>query len=323
MAMTKKRLVSIITAVLISATVLSGCTSNNGAEGSTGKVDNSPTPQVNQEKKLSGQVVVDGSSTVFPLSEAMAEEFTKINRDVRVTVAASGTGGGMSKFANNELDVTGASRPMKDSEADLAKQNGVEYIELKVAFDGIAVVIHKDNTWATEMTVEELKKIWEEGSTVKTWKDVNPAWPDETIRLYAPGTASGTFEYFTEAVNGKAKSGRADVTASEDDNVLVQGVAGDKYAMAYFGYSYYEENKSRLTAVTVNGVYPSPETIGDGTYKPLSRPIFIYVNKASLEREEVKAFVRFYLENGTKIAPEADCVPLPAADYTTQLNLIK
>jgi phosphate transport system substrate-binding protein len=316
MAMRNKKILSIISAVLVSATVLAGCTSSKQPEQVGGKVGE-------EVKKLTGQVVVDGSSTVFPLSEAMAEEFTKVNKEVKVTVAASGTGGGFSKFVNKELDVTGASRPIKDSEKELAKKNGVEYMELKVAFDGLSVVINKDNTWAKEMTVEELNNIWKEGSTVKTWKDVRADWPNEPIKLYAPGTASGTFDYFTEVINKKARSSRTDVTASEDDNVLVQGVAGDKYAMAYFGYSYYEENKSRLTAVKINGVYPSIQTIGDGTYKPLSRPMYIYVNTASLQREEVKAFVKFYLENGVKIAPQADCVALPAAMYTDQLKLIQ
>jgi phosphate transport system substrate-binding protein len=315
MAMTKKRLMSIVSAVIVSTTLLAGCTSKGGTNTAG---DNKAAT------KLSGEIKIDGSSTVLPISEAMAEEFKKTNPGVKISVGESGTGGGMKKFVAKEIDIADASRAMKAEEKDAAAKNGVEFVEFKVALDGITVVVNKDNTWAKEMTVEDLNKMWAEGSTVKTWKDVNAAWPADPIKFYAPGTSSGTFEFFTEAINKKAKSGRStDVTTSEDDGVLVQGVAGDKNGIAYFGYSYYEANKSKISDVKINGVEPSVKTITDGTYKPLSRPLYIYVNKEALKKPEVKEFVNFYLKNGTKYVPEAGCIALPEADYTKQLDLLK
>ncbi|MCM8711555.1 PstS family phosphate ABC transporter substrate-binding protein [Clostridium sp. SYSU_GA19001] len=312
--MTKRRLLGLISSILVTATVFSGCASKQPAENK----EQAPTA------KLSGEIKIDGSSTVLPISESVAEEFKAKNPDVKITVGESGTGGGMKKFINKEIDIADASRPIKAEEKDAAAKNGVEFIELKVALDGITVVVNKDNTWAKDMTVEELNSIWKEGSTVKTWKDVRADWPAEQIKLYAPGTASGTFEFFTEAINKKAKSARAtDVTTSEDDGVLVQGVAGDKNGMSYFGYSYYEANKSKLNAVNIAGVAPSFDTIKDGTYKPLSRPLYIYVNKEALKKAEVKEFVNFYLNNAKNLVSEAGYVALPEADYTKQLDLVK
>lgn len=261
---------------------------------------------------LRGKVKIDGSSTVFPITEAIAEEFRKVHPRVRVQVGVSGTGGGFKKFVKNEIDINDASRSIKESEAKLAKENAVEYLELSVAYDGISIVVNPKNDWADNITVAELKKIWEPGSKVRLWSDVRSTWPKEEIKLYGPGTDSGTFDYFTEAINGKSHVSRTEFTKSEDDNVLVKGVAGNKYALGFFGFAYYEENKGQLKALKINGVAPSAKTINNGSYKPLARPIFIYVNKASIKRTEVKAFVQFYIENAGSIAREVGYVALPA-----------
>ena len=278
-------------------------------------------------KKLAGSVKIDGSSTVFPISEAMAEEFRKINPDVKVTVGESGTTGGMKKFVPGEIDIADASRPIKKAEVEGVQKRGDDVIELPIAYDGLSVVIHKDNTWAGTMTVAELKKLWEPTSTVKKWSEIRAGWPDQPIKLYGPGTASGTFEYFTEVIVGKSKSSRADFTASEDDNVLVKGVAGDKNALGYFGYVYYLHNKDKMKVVSIDtgkgAVTPSEQTIKDGTYKPLSRPIFIYVSKKALERPEVKEFVKFYLSNATKLIPQVGYVPYAESHYQEMLKKVQ
>ncbi|MBP7844853.1 MAG: PstS family phosphate ABC transporter substrate-binding protein [Proteobacteria bacterium] len=276
----------------------------------------------NSEKK----VLVDGSSTVFPITEAAAEEFQKVNSDTHVTVGISGTGGGFKKFVVGEIDIADASRPIKPEEIEKAKANGIEYIEIPVAYDGITIVVNKENTWADKITVAELKKIWERGSKVKKWKDVRAAWPDEDIKLYGPGTDSGTFDYFTEAINGEAKNSRADFTMSEDDNVLVKGVTGDKYSLGYFGYSYFEANKEHVKDVAVDGgsgpVLPTYETINKNTYKPLSREVFIYVNAKSIrEKEHVKNFVKFYLQEVPKLLSQIGFVALPNEAYAKSLAL--
>lgn len=276
--------------------------------------------------ELSGEIIIDGSSTVFPIAEAVAEEFGKVYPKVVIPIAFSGTGGGFKKFTIGETDISNASRPIKDSEKELAVANKIEYVELKVAYDGLSVVVNKQNTWATEITVEELHKIWASDSTVTKWSDIRSDWPAEKINLYGPGTDSGTFDYFTEAVNGKAGDTRKDYTPSEDDNVLVQGIAGDKYAMGYFGFAYYEENTDKLNVVAVdNGkgaITPTSATIMDGTYAPLSRPLFMYVNKAALSRPEVKAFVTYYLTTGTKLIDSVGYVALKDSEYQTELAKI-
>ncbi len=266
-------------------------------------------------------IKIDGSSTVYPITEAMAEEFQKAQK-VKVTVGESGTGGGFKKFCRGETDISDASRPISQKEMDACKESGVQYIELPVAYDALTVVVNSKNDWVKSLTVEELKKIWAPGSSVKNWKQVNSAYPDKAMGLYGPGTASGTFDYFTEAINGKAKASRTDYTPSEDDNVLVQGVSGNVGGMAYFGLAYYEENKDKLRAVPVSAkagapaVLPSAETVKDGTYQPLSRPLFIYVNAtAAAFKPEVKAFVNFYLENAPQLVQEVKYVPLPAEEY--------
>jgi phosphate transport system substrate-binding protein len=272
-----------------------------------------------QSSELAGTVAVDGSSTVFPITEAVAEEFQKVQPRVRVTVGISGTGGGFKKFTIGETDINDASRPIKDSEASKASEHGVHYIELPVAYDGISVVVNPDNTFVDYLTVEELRKIWQPGSTVQLWSDIRTEWPAEPIHLYGPGTDSGTFDYFTDAINGKSQVCRPDFTASEDDNVLVQGVAGDKGALGFFGFAYYVENTERLKLVPVDGgngpVAPSHMTINNGTYHPLSRPIFIYISTDAAGRPEVDSFVHFYLDNATKLVGEVGYVALPARVY--------
>jgi phosphate transport system substrate-binding protein len=269
---------------------------------------------------LTGQISIDGSSTVYPISEAVAEEFMAANQGgVRVTVGLSGTGGGFKRFCAGETDISDASRPIKDSEKELCAANSVQYIELPVASDGLTVAVNPSNTFAQCLTVAELKKIWEPGSTVRRWSDVRAGFPTTEIKLYGPGTNSGTYDYFTEAINGKEDASRADYTASEDDNVLVQGVEGDPAALGYFGYAYYKENATKLKAVGVdNGagcVLPSEETVRNHSYKPLSRPLMIYVSKAALARPEVKAFVEFYLNNAAALVPQVGYVALEAAQY--------
>jgi phosphate transport system substrate-binding protein len=268
---------------------------------------------------LGGTVHIDGSSTVFPITEAVAEEFGREHRDVRVTVGISGTGGGFKKFLLAESDINDASRAIKEAEADRATAAGIEFIELPVAYDGISVVVHPDNPFVDHFTVEELEKIWQPGSTVQRWSDIRPGWPTEEVRLYGPGVDSGTFDYFTEAVNGKAQVCRADFTASEDDNVLVKAVSGDKNSLGFFGFAYYAENETALKAVLIDGgagpVAPSFETINNGTYSPLSRPIFIYVNRTAADRAEVNAFVDYYLEHARLLVTEVGYVPLPDRVY--------
>jgi phosphate transport system substrate-binding protein len=268
---------------------------------------------------LTGAVSVDGSSTVFPVTEAVAEEFRAEQPEVRVTVGISGTGGGFQKFGNGEIDVADASRPIKPSELEAARANGIEPIELPVAYDGLSVVVHPDNDWVDHLTVEELQRIWQPESTVQTWRDVRPEWPDRRIALYGAGTDSGTFDYFTEAIVGKSGAARSDYTASEDDNVLVQGVEGDPDALGFFGFAYYVENSERLKIVPIDPgtgpVAPSHDTINDGTYRPLSRPIFVYVARPAADRPEVAAFVDFYLENAATLAEEVGYVALPPEAY--------
>jgi len=259
--------------------------------------------------QLSGSVKVDGSSTVFPISEAMAEEFGKKHRDVKVTVGISGTGGGFKKFCNQETDISDASRPIKDSEKAECERNGVTYTELQVAIDGLSVVVNPQASWVDCLTVAELRKVWDTGSTVKNWKDIRAGFPDLELKLFGAGSDSGTFDYFTEAINGKEKQSRADYTASEDDNTLVQGVSGNRGALGYFGYAYYTENKSRLKVLKIDAgkgagcVEPNDTTIAAYTYAPLARPIFIYPKNTALSRPEVLEFVKFYLakENTTLI----------------------
>lgn len=282
------------------------------------------SPQGNATGKLTGAIKIDGSSTVYPITEAVAEEFRMVQPDVRVTVGVSGTGGGFKKFSRGEADITNASRSIKEAEAAACRENNIAYLELSVAYDGLAVVVNPQNDWLTGITVEELKKIWEPAAqeTIMKWNQIRPEFPDAEIHLFGPGVASGTFDYFTEAVVGEPGKSRGDFTASEDDNVLVQGIEGDKYGLGFFGLAFYEENKDKLKLVAVdNGsgaVFPTLETVRNGTYKPLSRPLFIYVNGASEARPEVKEFVKFYLEIVPQLAQEVGYVALPDEEYAKQ-----
>jgi phosphate transport system substrate-binding protein len=266
---------------------------------------------------LSGRITADGSSTVGPLTTAAAERFRRTNPNVRITVGISGTGGGFERFCNGETDLSDASRPIKEEERSACDKKGIDYAEFLVANDGIAVVANKDNTWATCLTVDQLRNIWRPGSNVKNWRDLDPKFPDVTMKLYGPGTDSGTFDFFTDQINGEEGASRSDYSATENDNVTVQGVAGDKGALGYFGLSYFEENRGRLKDVRVDDgdgcVAPTRETVQNGTYKPLSRPLFIYVKRESLRRPEVEAFLRFILENEREIATSARFVPLTDA----------
>ncbi|ODS56034.1 MAG: hypothetical protein ABS36_06260 [Acidobacteria bacterium SCN 69-37] len=273
-------------------------------------------------------IAVDGSSTVFPITEAVAEEFQKQNHGMRVTVGVSGTGGGFQKFCRGETVISNASRQILAAEIEACKAASVSFIELPVAYDGMAVVVHPSNTWATSMTVVELKRLWEPAAQGKVlrWNQVRATWPAQEIHLFGAGVDSGTFDYFTEVINGKAKSSRGDYTSSEDDNILVQGVGGDQFALGYMGLAYYEENKTRMKLVAVddgnpnNGqgpILPSIETVRGGTYRPLSRPVFIYVNAAALERPEVNEFVSYYVESASDLIREVGYVPL--ADVEQEL----
>ncbi len=275
---------------------------------------------VQAASKLKGKVSIDGSSTVFPITEAVAEEFRNEYPRVRVNIGVSGTGGGFKKFSVGEIDINNASRSIKDKEKKKAQKNNIDYAVVPVAYDGITVVINNKNTWAKNMTAAQLKKLWDAGSKITTWKQLDSSWPDRKIKLYGPGTDSGTFDYFTKAINGKSGKCRFDFMKSEDDNVLVSGVAGDKDALGFFGYAYYKENKTKLQAVAIDGVGPNMKTINNGSYKPLSRPIFIYVNKASYKRAEVKAFIDFYIKSAAGLVGDVGYVPLSAAKYKEQLS---
>jgi len=264
---------------------------------------------------LSGSIKIDGSSTVGPLTEAAAELFREENPDVKITVGISGTGGGFEKFCAKEIDISDASRPIDDKEeVPVCEKNGVSYDQIQVANDGITVVVNPDNDWAKCLTTDELKKIWDKGSKIDNWSQVRSGFPDEKMKLFGPGTDSGTFDFFTEEINGEKGRSRSDYSPSEDDNVTVQGVAGGKGNSGYFGLSYAEENTDKVKIVQVDGgdgcVTPSTETVQDGSYKPLSRPLFIYPSVAALKRPEVDAFVKFYADNYDQIAQQAKLVPM-------------
>jgi phosphate transport system substrate-binding protein len=283
-----------------------------GKQDSGSATETQPT-----QSTLSGTIRIDGSSTVLPISEAVAEEFAKAHPKVQPTVGKSGTGGGFKKFANGEIDITGASRPIREEEDALCKKNGIEYIEIPVAYDAMAVVVNPQNTWCDSLTVAELKKIWEPAAQGKivNWSQVRPGFPNERLVLFGAGTDSGTFDYFTAAIVGKEKASRGDYTGSEDDDVLVQGVSRTKGGLGYFGLAYYENNQGKLKLVAIdNGsgpVKPSRETVLNGTYQPLARPLFIYVSVKALERPEVAEFVKFYIQNAGKLAEEVGYIGLP------------
>ena len=304
--MKKIRLVALLATVALAGAACGGSDRDSGGGG-----------DARDGTKLNGTIRVDGSSTVAPLSEAAAELFQEENSGVRVTVGTSGTGGGFEKFCRAETDISDASRPIKQKEIDACTAASVKYDALTVALDGLSVVVSPQNDWAKCLTVEQLKKVWEPGSTVNNWKQVDPSFPDQDLKLFGAGTDSGTFDYFTEAIVGKEGESRTDYNATEDDNVTVNGVSGTKGGLGYLGLSYVEENEGKLNAVAVNSgggcVTPSTKTVQDGTYKPLGRPLFVYPSEAALKRPEVKAFLRFYIDNSTDIAEQALFVPLTKA----------
>ncbi len=276
-------------------------------------------------------IKIDGSSTVFPITEAVAEEFQKQYPGIKVMVGISGTGGGFKRFARGETDISNASRPIKPKEVERCRENNINYIELPVAYDGLAVMVNPENTWVDYLTVKELKKLWEPSAqgTITKWSQIRVGFPDKEIRLYGPGTDSGTFDYFTEAICGASGASRGDYTASEDDNVLVEGIASDPQGLGYFGFAYYEQNKDKLKIVPIddendaNGkgpIEPSLQTVMDGTYQPLARPIFIYVSTKAAEKDEVQKFVEFYLKEAPKLVEEVGYIPLPDEAYQAALE---
>ncbi|WP_127568094.1 PstS family phosphate ABC transporter substrate-binding protein [Paenibacillus xylaniclasticus] len=323
----------VVLIILMMTVILSACGSNDKEASST---DHEPAKEQsettvtgeaegneNAAVALSGTIEIDGSSTVYPLTEAAAEEFGKLNKDVRVTVGVSGTGGGFKRFCAGELAVSDASRPIKEEEAQACQDNGIEYTDLQIAYDGLSVVVSQDNDFIDHLTIEELNNIFVTGSTVKTWADVRAGWPAEEIKMYSPGADSGTYDYFNEEVLGK-KGIRNDtqISFSEDDNSLVQGVEGSKFAIGYFGFAYYEENADKLKVIPIDAgkgaITPTVETIKDGTYAPLSRPLYIYLNKKELERPEVSAFADYYINNIGGMASEVGYVPMPEEKYAEE-----
>jgi phosphate transport system substrate-binding protein len=276
--------------------------------------------------EVAGRIAVDGSSTVYPITEAVGEEFQKANPKTRVTIGISGTGGGFKKFCSGETDISDASRPIKPTEVELCAKNGIEYVELPIAYDGLAVMVHPKNDWASCMTVAELKRLWEPEAqgAVMRWNQIRPEWPDKAIHLLGAGVDSGTYDYFTEAIVGREHASRGDFQSSEDDNVIVQGIAADPLALGFFGLAYYEENRDRLKLVAIddekddNGkgcILPTSETVEQGQYQPLARPLFIYVGTKAADRPEVQAFLTFYLRKAPELIREVGYIPLPAEAY--------
>ncbi|MFD4817374.1 PstS family phosphate ABC transporter substrate-binding protein [Peribacillus butanolivorans] len=296
--------------------VAAGCGSNDTSNSGKGNETASD--------KLKGEVIMDGSSTVFPIMEAVAEEYMAEQPDVKVSVGSSGTGGGFKKFIAGETDLSNASRPVKDEESALLDEKGIKYTEMKLAYDGISIVVNKDNEFIDKMTVDELKKLWVDNGSVKKWSDIRPEWPKEEIKFYSPGTDSGTYDYFNEVIL-EEKPMVENATLSEDDNVLVQGVEGDKNAIGFFGFAYYAENKDKLKVVSIdNGkgaVEPTHETIKSGEYAPLSRPLYTYVsNKSVAEKEQVADYTQFVIENAGELSEEVGYVSLPEEEYKKDLE---
>lgn len=314
-----------LSALITGALLLTACGPQEGTSGNeSGSNGNKASEQSDQQ--LKGTVAVDGSSTVFPIMEAVVEEYNMNQPNVKVSVGVSGTGGGFKAFAAGETDISNASRPIKDEEKAALEKAGIEYTEFEIAYDGLSVVVNKDNDWVDYLTVDELKKMWIEDGTVKKWSDIRDGWPEEEIKFYSPGTDSGTFDYFDEVVlDGQPIVEKA--TLSEDDNTLVTGVTGDKNAIGYFGYAYYAENKDQLKVVPIdngNGaVEPTNETVESGKYTPLSRPLFIYVKNESLSKPEVYDFVKFALENAGPLSEEVGYVSLPKEKYDKALSTLE
>ena len=306
-----------LTAMIGTMLTLAAC--GGGDTASNGNSDNSGD-------QLEGQIKIDGSSTVYPIMEAVVEEYGAEQPNVKVSVASSGTGGGFKAFIAGETDFSNASRPIKDEEKTQLEEKGIDYTELRLAYDGLSVVVNKDNTWVDHLTVDELKKIWLEDGTTKKWSDIRDGWPEEEIKFYSPGTDSGTFDYFDEVILEEQPIVKA-ATLSEDDNILVQGVTGDKNAIGYFGYAYYAENKDNLKVVPIDGgngpVEPTNETVESGEYAPLSRPLFTYVSNESVKKEEVADFVEFMIDNAAALSEDVGYVKLPDEEYKKDLEAIE
>lgn len=308
-----------MTAILGSAIFLAACGDDEAADTDANTGTETETADNNDAAQLEGEVLGDGSSTVAPVTEALVEEYNAVQPKVRVSVGISGTGGGFEKFMNGETDFSNASRPIKEEEIQGLKDAGIDYTEFQLAYDGLSIVVNPENDWATDLTVEQLKKLWTEDGTTKKWSDIDPSWPDEEVVFYSPGTDSGTYDYFDEVIlDGEDLIQTA--TLSEDDNVLVQGVTGDKNAIAFFGYSYYLANKDSLQVVKVNGIEPTAETIESGEYAPLSRPLFVYAkNESIIKNESVRDFMKFTLENAGEMAKLTGYVSLPEEKYKEEL----
>jgi phosphate transport system substrate-binding protein len=308
MTTTKKTTIRIALLLGLLALLAAGCGGGRGGDEEGGSTTAA------QSSDLSGRIEADGSSTVGPFTTAAAERFQQENSDVQVTVGVSGTGGGFERFCRGETDLSNASRPIKDEEAKLCEDAGVEYVEFQVANDALTVVVNKENDWVTCLTTEQLAKIWGPDSKVNNWNQVDPSFPDQELSLFGPGTDSGTFDYFTDEINGEEGASRSDYSASEDDNTIVTGVSGEKGGLGYFGFSYFEENQDTLKALEIDGgegcVAPSVESAQSGDYSPLSRPLFIYAKTEALQKPEVEAFVRYMLDNGAEIAEASQYVPL-------------
>ncbi|WP_163103408.1 PstS family phosphate ABC transporter substrate-binding protein [Peribacillus alkalitolerans] len=305
--------------------MLSGALAITAACGAEGANKNGQSEAA--DKQLQGDIAVDGSSTVYPIMEAVSEEYMLEQPEVKVSVGFAGTGGGFKKFIAGETDMSNASRPIKDEEKAELESKGIEYTEFKLAFDGLSIVVNKDNDWVDQLTTEELSKMWVDTGKPKMWSDIRPEWPNEEIKFYSPGTDSGTYDYFNEVIL-EDQPIVSNATLSEDDNVLVQGVTGDKNAIGFFGFAYYNENKDKLKVVPIDGgngaIEPNHETIMDGTYAPLSRPLFTYVaNKAVAEKEQVADYVKFTLENAAAMSEEVGYVALPEEEYTKALETLE
>lgn len=311
-----------VSKIILGVAIVFGFASCGGNTEKTGEENSG-------EKTLSGDIKIDGSSTVFPITEAVAEEFRSEAANVKVTIGSSGSGAGFKKFIRKEIDISDASRGIKDKEVASCKEAGVDFTELTVAYDGLAIIANKENDWLSDITIEDLKKIWEPAAqeVITKWSQVNPEWPDEEIHLYGPSTAHGTYDYFTDEINGESGASRGDFTACADYNVLVQGVSTDKYALGYVGLAFVEENADKLKLIGVDSgtgaIKPTSETVGNGTYSPLSRPLFIYVNNEALNRVEVKTFVDFYMENAGELSKEVGYVALPAEKYEAEKNKLQ
>ncbi|TFE30797.1 PstS family phosphate ABC transporter substrate-binding protein [Cohnella luojiensis] len=323
---TRIRLQAGLVIALLLLAVISACANNATNEGATPSPTDTDSPA--ETAQLSGQIEIDGSSTVFPIMEAISEEFNKEQPNIKAPIGVSGTGGGFKRFCTGEIAISNASRPIKDEEKTSCQEKGIEFMDLAVAYDGLSVVVSKENDFVDHLKIDELTKIFGSENTAKTWKDVRPEWPAEKILIFSPGADSGTFDYFNEVILDK-KGLRSDeaVSLSEDDNTLVQGVAGSKYGIGYFGFAYYEENADKLKIVPIDGgkgpITPSRDTIKDGSYSPLSRPLFIYVNKKEYGRPEVRAFVDFAMDNVPTLAEEVGYIPLPDEKYAEQKAKLK